>query len=143
MIYSLVQRIRSMFTWFAGCDLLCRRIASINDFGRVLALLGVVCCIPMATHLSAETRLDSGENMIYWIDTRTQEEFDAGHIEGAVLIPFDVIAGRINEVTEDKTADIRVYCRSGRRSGIAMDTLKAMGFANVTNEGGYEEIIRR
>ncbi len=87
--------------------------------------------------------LYAGENMTYWIDTRTQEEFDAGNIEGSILIPFEVIAEHIADVTTDKTADIRVYCRSGRRSGVARDTLSAMGYTNVINEGGYEEIIKR
>lgn len=81
--------------------------------------------------------------MTYWIDTRTQEEFDTGNIEGSILIPFEVIAEHIAEVTTDKNADIRVYCRSGRRSGVAKDTLNAMGYTNVINEGGYEEIIKR
>lgn len=85
----------------------------------------------------------TGETMTYWIDTRTQEEHDAGHIEGSAHIPFEVIAARITEITDDKNADIRVYCRSGRRSGVAKDTLTAMGYTNVVNEGGYEEIIQR
>ena len=85
----------------------------------------------------------AGENMTYWIDVRTSEEYNAGHIEGSVLIPYEVIADHIAEVTTDKNADIRVYCRSGRRSEVAKDTLKAMGYSNVINEGGYEEIIAR
>jgi phage shock protein E len=85
----------------------------------------------------------AGENMTYWIDVRTAEEFNAGNIEGSVLIPYEVIADHIAEVTTDKNADIRVYCRSGRRSEVAKDTLKAMGYSHVINEGGYEEIIAR
>jgi phage shock protein E len=81
--------------------------------------------------------------MIYWIDTRTPEEYQAGHLPGAVLIPYEVIGDRIGEVTNDKNADIRVYCRSGRRSGVAKDTLEALGFTRVTNEGGYEDILKR
>ena len=85
----------------------------------------------------------AGEKMTYWIDVRTQEEFAGGSVEGAVLIPYEVIADHISSVTEDKNADIRVYCRSGRRSEVAKDVLKAMGYTNVINEGGYEEIIAR
>lgn len=97
----------------------------------------------VATLIFSSYTTYAGDPMTYWIDTRTQEEFDAGHIDGAVLIPFDVIAARITEVTADKNADIRVYCRSGRRSGVAKDTLTSMGYSNVINEGGYEEIIAR
>lgn len=86
---------------------------------------------------------NAGEKMTYWIDVRTADEFNAGHIKDSVLIPYEVIADHIAEVTTDKTADIRVYCRSGRRSEVAKDTLKALGYVNVINEGGYEEIMAK
>ncbi len=78
-----------------------------------------------------------------WIDVRTAEEFNAGHIQDAAHIPYEEIAARISEVTSDKNASIRLYCRTGRRSGIALETLQAMGFTNATNEGGYEEIAQK
>ena len=77
-----------------------------------------------------------------WIDVRTTDEFNAGHIQGAAHIPYEEIAARIGEVTEDKNAVIRLYCRTGRRSGIAQETLQAMGFTQATNEGGYEDLVR-
>ena len=75
----------------------------------------------------------------FWVDVRTDEEYSAGHVPGAVNIPYEEIAARINEVTEDKDAPIYVYCRSGRRSGIARETLMAEGFTNVTNIGGLKD----
>ena len=78
-----------------------------------------------------------------WIDVRTTDEFNAGHIEGAAHIPYEEIAARIAEVTTDKNAKIHLYCRSGNRSGIAQQTLQAMGFTNTINEGGYEAILQR
>ncbi|WP_152625293.1 rhodanese-like domain-containing protein [Cellvibrio sp. OA-2007] len=78
-----------------------------------------------------------------WIDVRTTDEFNAGHIEGAAHIPYEEIAMRIAEVTTDKDAKIHLYCRSGNRSGIAQQTLQAMGFTNTINEGGYEQILTR
>jgi phage shock protein E len=78
-----------------------------------------------------------------WIDVRTAEEYQSGHIAGSLNIPYDEIADRIFEVTIDQDADIRVYCRSGRRSGIAKDVLESMGFTAVKNEGGFEEIKAR
>ena len=77
---------------------------------------------------------------ITWIDTRTAEEYAGGHVQNAVLIPYEEIGQRISELNLSKDADIRVYCRSGRRSGIAKDTLNAMGFTNVTNEGGLSDV---
>lgn len=79
----------------------------------------------------------------YWIDVRTNDEFNAGHLKDAAHIPYEEIAARIGEVTKVKDATIRLYCRSGRRSGVAMETLQAMGFKNAVNEGGYEELLAK
>lgn len=78
-----------------------------------------------------------------WIDVRSADEYSAGHVEGAANIPYTEIGARIGEVTEDKDALIYVYCRSGRRSGIAQNTLQAAGFSNVVNIGGLEEAKAR
>jgi phage shock protein E len=109
---------------------------------KMLRTIGSVCVVFAALFLMS-IKVLAGDSMTYWIDVRTPEEFNAGHIEGAVLIPYEVIADHIAEVTVDKNADIRVYCRSGRRSGVAKDTLQAMGYTHVINEGGYEEIKSR
>lgn len=100
-------------------------------------------CVVFAALLLISIKVFAGDSMTYWIDVRTPEEFNAGHIEGAVLIPYEVIADHIAEVTTDKSADIRVYCRSGRRSEVAKDTLQALGYTQVINEGGYEDIKKR
>lgn len=81
--------------------------------------------------------------MTIWVDVRTSEEFSQGHIKGAINIPYEEIGAQISSVTRNVDEDIRVYCRVGRRSGIAKNTLNGLGYANVVNEGGYEEIIAR
>lgn len=78
-----------------------------------------------------------------WIDVRTAEEYRAGHLEGAVHIPFDEIEQKITAISADKTQDIQLYCRSGRRSGIALETLRRMGYNNVTNAGAYEQLKQK
>jgi len=75
-----------------------------------------------------------------WIDVRSTEEFNAGHLPGALNIVHTEIGGKIVEVTQDKNAEIQLYCRSGRRSGLAEAELKKLGFTNVHNAGGYEEL---
>ncbi len=70
------------------------------------------------------------------IDARTQEEFDGGHIEGAILIPEYEIAERAEKELPDKDALILVYCRSGRRSKIASEELVKLGYTNVKEFGG-------
>jgi phage shock protein E len=72
------------------------------------------------------------------IDVRTPQEFQAGHIKNAINIPYEVIGFKIKQVTEEKDKDILLYCRSGRRSGIALTTLHKMGYTHARNMGGYE-----
>lgn len=81
--------------------------------------------------------------MAIWIDVRTPEEYATGHVRGAVNIPYEIIGAEIKAVTGDVDSDIRVYCRSGRRSGVAKDTLSGLGYSNVINEGGYEDLLKR
>jgi len=88
---------------------------------------------PLSSERLAEI-IAAGDGNTYLVDVRTEEEFNAGAIPSAINIPFDVIAD--NLPTEDRTARIIVYCRSGSRSGIASDTLEDLGFTNVLDFGG-------
>jgi len=65
------------------------------------------------------------------IDVREQDEWDAGHITGATLIPSSQLQSRWQEIPTDKT--VIVYCRSGNRSNAATDFLKQQGLNNVHN----------
>ena len=69
------------------------------------------------------------------VDVRTQQEFDAGHVAGAVLIPYDQIAARAAELGA-KDAPIVLYCRTGRRTAIAAQALQALGFTRVWDMQG-------
>ena len=73
------------------------------------------------------------------IDTRSPAEYEAGHVDEAVLIPYDAIEAGIVKITEDKNAPIYLYCGSGRRAEIARERLVHRGYTNVTNLGGLEE----
>jgi phage shock protein E len=77
------------------------------------------------------------------IDVRTDREFKSGHIKGAINIPYDEIGARIGDVADDKNRRIVLYCRSGRRSGIALKTLGEIGYTKVENAGGFEAFKRR
>lgn len=82
----------------------------------------------------AKARLDEEAGIIL-LDVRTQEEFDAGHIPGAVCLPNEDISASL-PLPFDKDAEILVYCRSGRRSAEAAEKLAAMGYTNVADFGG-------
>ncbi|MBO5360506.1 MAG: rhodanese-like domain-containing protein [Clostridia bacterium] len=83
----------------------------------------------------AKALMDSEKDYVI-IDARTQEEYDAGHIPGAVLIPEYEIADRAESKLPDKNQLILVYCRSGRRSKIASQALVDLGYTNVKEFGG-------
>ncbi len=73
------------------------------------------------------------------IDVRTIEEYNSGHIEGAVNIPLqDIVSGRVPKYTKD--AEIGLYCRSGGRSESAKLYLSRHGFSNVKNFGSMADV---
>lgn len=83
----------------------------------------------------AKKIMNSGEEYII-LDVREQEEFDEGHIKGAILIPYTEIENKAEEILPDKNAQILVYCRSGRRSKIAAESLAKLGYTNIKEFGG-------
>ena len=78
-----------------------------------------------------------------WIDVRSAEEFNAGHLQDAVNIPHDKIIDGVKALGSDKDAPINLYCRSGRRAEAALTELKNAGYTNVTNHGGYEDLVKK
>lgn len=82
----------------------------------------------------AKERLEANPDTIL-LDVRTQEEYDRGHIPGAVCFPNEDILPEL-PLPFEKDAEILVYCHSGRRSAEAAEKLKRMGYANVADFGG-------
>lgn len=70
------------------------------------------------------------------LDVRTEEEFENGHIEGAVNIPVDSLRSRLNELDKEKL--VIVYCKVGIRGYIAERILKQNGFKAKNMTGGYK-----
>ena len=70
------------------------------------------------------------------LDVRTQEEYDEGHIPGAIVISHEEIAEKAEKVLTDRDQLILVYCRSGRRSKIAAEALVELGYTNIKEFGG-------
>ena len=83
----------------------------------------------------AKQIMDTGEGYLI-LDVRTQAEYDAGHIPGAVLIPNTEIETRAEEELPDKEQLILVYCRSGNRSKKAAEILVQLGYTNIKEFGG-------
>ncbi len=78
----------------------------------------------------------SSETGYIILDVRTQEEYDQGHIDGAICVPNESITGEDIPQLPDKSQLILVYCRSGRRSKEASQKLADMGYTNVMEFGG-------
>ena len=87
------------------------------------------------TQEEAKEMMDTQEVII--LDVREQEEYDSGHIPGAVLLPV----GSIDEdttaaVIPEKDDTVLVYCRSGNRSRTASEALADLGYTGIYEFGG-------
>lgn len=83
----------------------------------------------------ARERMEAGDVIV--LDVREQEEYDSGHIPGAVLLPLGAIDGEsAAEVIPKKDATVLVYCRSGSRSKRAAKALAELGYTGVYEFGG-------
>lgn len=75
------------------------------------------------------------------IDVRTPEEFETGAYPGAVNIPMDELMYRLEELGNDRTRPLVVYCATGARSAYAQQMLMHMGYQNVRNGGGLSAMM--
>ena len=75
-----------------------------------------------------------------WIDVREQDEWDEGHIPGAVHVPRGNLESRIEAVVPDRSTPVVIYCASGNRSAFAAETLLALGYERpMSLEGGFTD----
>ncbi len=113
----------------------------------VLSLIFSVGCAPkeqadqtdkQMTNITLDeaVKMVEEDQAICFIDVRTQQEYDAGHVAKAELLPLDQIESKIETEVSDKETKIIVYCRSGNRSGQAQRLLNDMGYTNVIDAGG-------
>ena len=121
-VLSVVAVLAILFTWAAGCTLSKSPVTPDESIESL-----------------AWKRIRAGAMLV---DVRTPEEYSQGHLQGSVNIPYDQLAARVDEIDQDKDRDIVLYCRSGRRSGLAKRTLESLGYTNVLNAGGYEQMLK-
>ena len=83
----------------------------------------------------AKEMMDTQDVII--LDVREQDEYDSGHIPGAVLLPVATIDEETAaEVIPEKDSTVLVYCRSGNRSKTASSALAELGYTNIYEFGG-------
>ena len=105
-------------------------------------LLGLNCCAEqgtsswhMITQEEAMEMMDRDDGHVV-VDVRRQDEYDVGHIPGAILIPNEQIGTQRPKELQDPDQIILIYCRSGNRSKQAAAKLAAMGYTGLYEFGG-------
>ncbi|HMP90428.1 MAG TPA: rhodanese-like domain-containing protein [Kiritimatiellia bacterium] len=83
-------------------------------------------------------RIDKG---VLVIDVRTVAEFNSGHLDGAINIPHEKTDALAAVIGSDMSREVVLYCRSGRRSGIAMNALRQRGYEKIINGGSYAGLL--
>jgi phage shock protein E len=96
-----------------------------------LILTGIIISLS-STLLSAETIAP------IILDVRTAQEYEKGHLDRAVLVPYNLIADQIGTVVKTKTQKVFIYCRTGRRTRIAGETLNKLGYTGIIDLGSME-----
>ena len=105
--------------------LFCACESEINDPGRT-----PVSAVELAD------RIHAGSPPLI-LDVRSRDEFGSGHIPGAINIPHDELDARMAELTVDKSGEIVVHCKSGRRAQLAETILREHGYTNVRDLDGH------
>ena len=114
-------------------------------------LIILMCALSLSACKQASTQISDNATQInaalaahkaVLLDVRSPDEFNSGHVNGAILAPHDSIAQTIAGIASDKNQTIYLYCRSGHRAGIALDTLKGMGYTKVENLGGLGDLAQ-
>ena len=106
------------------------------------ALLCLTCCSAEEKMTYRQISQEEAKQMMarddghIIVDVRRQDEYDTGHIPGAILVPNESIGEEQPEQLPDKDQIILIYCRSGRRSKEAAQKLANMGFINIYEFGG-------
>ncbi len=104
----------------------------------IVSTLGLVSCV-FAANPEVAQKIKAGALIV---DVRSAEEVAEGMYPGAQHIPVDQVEKRMAEFGA-KDKPIVLYCKSGRRAGLAMETLKSKGYTNVTNAGGLSDMPQR
>jgi len=119
------------------------------SFRLALAILGLAlgaACTGTVDDASVQTASISGEALAgqlaagdapVVLDVRTPEEFAAGHVPGAVNIPYEQLAGRLDELPAGAEDEVVVHCQRGGRAAKAEAVLHDAGYRNVRDLEGH------
>jgi phage shock protein E len=80
---------------------------------------------------------------VVYVDVRTPAEYASGHVTGSLNIPVEEMERRWQELEPYRDQQVVLYCRTGRRSGLAMDVLKSKGFKLLENGVNLDRMVAR
>jgi len=111
-----------------------KKLIAIISMVTAALLLAGCSSTSTATNLEAAAfSAKSAESGVITLDVRTPGEFMVGHIQGAINIDVEGLQFETEIAKLDKSATYAVYCHSGRRSAIAVETMSKAGFKNLFN----------
>lgn len=111
----------------------CLSIATAGEPVATAPARAAVAVVPMSQEALLEHQSRHPDHL-FVLDVRTPQEYGEGHVPGAVNVPYDQLASRLAEVPQDK--DVVLYCKSGRRAGIAAEVLAANGYTRLSHLEG-------
>ena len=134
---QLIQKKEKLKMWIVALAalLILLFIGGCSLRGQVLDGDGMVNSYKQISQEEAEQRMEEDDGHVI-VDVRTQEEYDEGHIPGAICIPNEEITDTKPELLPDVDQVILIYCRSGRRSKEAAEKLFNMGYTHIYEFGG-------
>ncbi|MBL8269541.1 rhodanese-like domain-containing protein [Steroidobacter sp.] len=91
---------------------------------------------PKIDQASLLKRIESKDSSLVILDVRSPEEFKAGHVPGAINIPYTHLPSRISEVADAADKDIVVYCAIGVRAELGAERLRENGFTKLLHLDG-------
>lgn len=110
----------------------------VSVFALLMLVSGVGHAAGSESVDALSTAIEAGKAPLI-IDVRSEDEYLAGHVPGARLIPHDQMANYLDSLAAFKDEPVVLYCRSGKRAGMASEVLEANGFSKVQIlDGSYQ-----
>lgn len=120
-----------------------RRPATEGRNMKTVLVLFAIAIMSLSCSQSSDWEIINIDENSTIIDVRTAREYRAGHLENAINIPHNEIGAKIADHLKNKDDKIILYCRSGRRSGIAKKILADIGYECVVNAGAYAKLKKQ
>lgn len=105
----------------------------VSSFFMVNALAGQT---PIMSQQALIEAISQDKSTVVVLDVRSEAEFNKGHIKGAINVSHDTVEKNLTKLAPYKDKKVVVYCRSGRRAGIAEHILAENGFTNLYHLAG-------